>query len=235
MVKKYNRGVNVLGRSSTISRKKRYLHFKKGPQKPQDKAQDKVQDKPQEEKKVKKIVDREKRWYTADDRPKRLPSRKNHHKPTVIRSRLTPGRVLIILAGKFKGKRVIFLRKLRSGLLLVTGPFKLNGVPLRRVNQAYVIATSATVSIKGVKASSVRDGFFKHLSAASLAPKKKENEAEFFKEVKQAKILANYRKAAQKAIDKPLLENIKKVPQMRHYLQARFSLTHGQYPHALRF
>ncbi|KAF3655145.1 60S ribosomal protein L6-2 [Capsicum annuum] len=99
------------------------------------------------------------KFYPADDMEKSLIN-KHKPKPTKLRASITTGTDLIILAGRFKEKRVVFLKQIVCfGLLLVSGLFKVNGVPLRRVNQAYVIATSTKVDVSGVKIDKIQRKF----------------------------------------------------------------------------
>ena len=80
--------------------------------------------------------------YPTDDvrRRKKVTGAGADYRPTQkLKPGIVPGSVLILVAGRHRGKRVVFLKQLESGLLLVTGPFKINGVPMRRVNQKYVL------------------------------------------------------------------------------------------------
>jgi len=153
-------------------------------------------------------------------------------KPTTLRKSITPGTVLILLAGRFRGRRVVFLKQLPSGLLLVTGPYKVNGVPLKRVNQAYVIATTTKVDVSGVKVpDTVTDKYF-----AREKTHAKKTEAGFFGEgAQKAGFKPDAKKADQKAVDAALVSAIKKNVDLKKYLGAKFSLTGSQKPHEMKF
>ncbi|SPO40391.1 probable 60S large subunit ribosomal protein L6 [Pseudozyma flocculosa] len=171
------------------------------------------------------------RFYPAEDVAQPKASRKVQ-RPTKLRKSITPGTVLILLAGRFRGKRVVFLKQLDSGLLLVSGPFKVNGVPIRRVNQAYVIATSTKLDLSEVKVDEkLNDAYFKR----DKAPKTKAENA-FFEDPANKAAHPESKVADQKALDKALIGAIKKAgPTMAKYLASTFSLSKGEHPHLLNF
>lgn len=173
------------------------------------------------------------RFYPAEDVRQPKKSRKSP-KPTKLRPSITPGSVLILLAGRFRGKRVVFLKQLESGLLLVTGPYKVNGVPLRRVNQAYVIATSTKVDLEGVKVDAkINDAYFAKTATKGSASA----EAEFFSEgkPKEKEPFPEAKSADQKELDKAIVAAIQKQENLAKYLKASFGLSKGQFPHQMTF
>ena len=112
-----------------------------------------------------------------------------------LRKNIQPGQILILLASKFRGKRVVFLKQLESGLLLVTGPFALNGVPLKRVNQRYCIATSTKVDLGGADFKSITDSYFAQEKTGKKGLKGQEK---FFAAEAPKKVLPQEKKDGQK-------------------------------------
>ncbi|KAK7952476.1 60S ribosomal protein eL6 [Apiospora aurea] len=161
------------------------------------------------------------KWYPADDeaQPKSVRKAVRAWAP---RSTLQPGTVLILLAGRFRGKRVVLLKNLDQGVLLVTGPFKINGVPLRRVNSP--IPRRLTRSLP--------EKYFARDRTAEKA-----GEEAFFKqgEKPQKKEISSSRAADQKTVDKALIASIKKVDMLASYLASSFSLRKGDKPHEMKW
>ena len=148
-----------------------------------------------------------------------------------MRKSITPGTILILLAGRFRGKRVVCLKALDSGLLLVSGPYKINGVPIRRVNQSYVIATSTKVDVSGVEVSSITDEYF-----SRSKDEKKDGEDEFFLgDAPKPAVVSDQRKEDQKKVDAGLLKAVAAVPMLEGYLAAQFTLTSSDKPHEMQF
>ncbi|KAJ2508298.1 60S ribosomal protein L6 [Coemansia sp. RSA 2049] len=226
-------GISRLSRSKVFSKRAAYKIVKDGKAKVAETEKPKKAEAPVSERSdlVKALTAESNSVYPVSTIPKSKAGRKAIRAPK-LRQSITPGTVLILLAGRFRGKRVVFLKQLKSGLLLITGPFKINGVPLRRVNQAYVVATSTKVDISGVKLDAkVSDEYFKGEKEA----KPKGDEEEFFGKDAKKKEHPAHKIADQKVVDKEIVAAVAKVPFLASYLASSFSLSKGQAPHTLKF
>jgi len=181
-----------------------------------------------------------KKFYPTEDAPKRR--RTGHvtykmHKRS-LKKGLEPGRILIVLAGRHRGKRVVFLKQLASGLLLVTGPFKVNACPLRRMHQNFVIVTSAKLDVSKVKIPAHVDDKYFNVKKDRSAKGKKGDGGDIFETKAEGYKPDEQRKKDQIEVDKQLIGVIRKLPDkklMFGYLGSFFQLRNRMHPHLMQF
>jgi large subunit ribosomal protein L6e len=185
------------------------------------------------------LVGKKKRtYYPTEDMPRPKHGRATVRKHTKkVKAGLEPGRVVILLAGRHKGKRVVVLKVLDSGLLLVTGPYILNHCPLRRMHQSYTIVTSTKLDLSGFTLpDNINDRYFRRQKTVL---KKKGSDDLFSKKTKKHRFTPSaQRKKDQVAIDKQILTAVNKTQDkhlMRGYLGSFFMLRNGVHPHKLKF
>jgi hypothetical protein len=89
-------------------------------------------------------------WYPADEEKDHFKRKRNTPRPATPRHSITPGTIAIILTGPHRGRRAVVLKHLPLGRVLLTGPYAINGVPLKRVHSSYLIATQTKVPLDGV-------------------------------------------------------------------------------------
>ncbi|TGZ74926.1 hypothetical protein CRM22_000673 [Opisthorchis felineus] len=153
------------------------------------------------------------------------------------------GVIVILLGGRHRGKRVVSLGRQKStGLLLVTGPFRYNGCPLRRVHPNMVLATQTRVDLGKFKVP------LRVHSKEYFARKKLDKKHDLDVQLglggtpdstESKRFVPNEeRKEDQRIIDEEVCKCIKEHADSRmliKYLRSLFSLSKHDKPHAMQF
>ena len=124
---------------------------------------------------------------------------------------LKRGTVLILLSKKLLGKKVIMIGNTDSGLLVVTGPFSINGVSIRRVNPRYTIESGAHINLDKLNLFVLNDEYFETLKKTRNSDFQSKN----YKYVLSHRIRQNY-------IDSYIMNSLKKNFFLRAYLKTGF-------------
>ncbi|KMV65703.1 ribosomal protein L14E/L6E/L27E [Encephalitozoon cuniculi EcunIII-L] len=87
--------------------------------------------------------------YMPDDIPRFVEKYKARtaRKPRVRRTDLVKGMVVVVLEGVFASRRVVYLKGLEDNIALCAGPKSINGIPLFRIDERYLLATSTVLDL----------------------------------------------------------------------------------------
>eukprot|EP00210_Caulerpa_lentillifera_P002457 g2355.t1 len=180
---------------------------------------------------IDKEISSAEQWYPTFDEPKpKSPLVGRPPREERLRPGLEPGTVVIVLTGKFRGRRMIFLKELAPGFLLLNGPYCVNKVPLLKMKQDLVIITSTKIPVPELDLSDVTMDYF----VKPKKSKREQSQAEFFQAADDEKPkLSEEVVATQKKIDSALMSSIDE--EIVQYLRTPFTLYAGDRPHLMKF
>lgn len=92
-----------------------------------------------------------------------LVKEKSKKKVYKIEKNFKKGTILILLGLKFKGKKCVFLKFTQNGSMVITGPYRMNGIPLRRINPKYAFLTEIKINLNYLNLNFLSDRYFSFL------------------------------------------------------------------------
>eukprot|EP00915_Cephaloidophora_sp_WS-2016_P003175 GHVH01004285.1.p1 GENE.GHVH01004285.1~~GHVH01004285.1.p1 ORF type:complete len:151 (+),score=28.02 GHVH01004285.1:92-544(+) len=148
---------------------------------------------------------------------------------------IAPGTICVLLEGPSRGKRVVALKQLKSSMILVSGPKKINGVSLKRVNSTQLLVTSTTIDVSKLNVDKFDDAYFNAIRDEYKAQYKgyKKSMKDFFAEKKTAR--RSIADSDQNSVDDALCTVIAKDPMMQKYMASKFQVRCGFLPHELNY
>ena len=160
-------------------------------------------------KRIEQINSPQKKALTNVDRvikQKKTPRKKKYKERKLFQK----GSILILLGKKYNGKKCVFLKYSREGALIVSGPYSVNGIPLRRINRKNAIQTEINIDLTGLNIEFLNDKYFDYLKKSD----------ELSSRMQKEKLITLHR-IRQKIIDKFLEKEVKKNFFLEFYLRTK--------------
>jgi len=171
--------------------------------------------------------------------PNLTPAKTPKYRQLKLRKSLTPGTIGILLRGNHRAKRVVFIRQVDCGLLLVCNP--LTGCPPRTIDHKYFLATKMKLDVSGIKVpEEMTHTYFHNKKAENRAFQKALKKSSILggdKPVRKAKELTPEKMAINKKLADQVADLIKAHPDpiFVRYMKALFKLGPRDYPHRMLF
>ena len=75
-------------------------------------------------------------------------------------SHIKKGSIVILLSSNLQGKKAIILNTTKLELFVISGMYRLNGIPIRRVNPRYILPTDIQIDIDDINTTIFNDEYF---------------------------------------------------------------------------